>query len=248
MAKGKSSQNSLKALAYPIQQFMAAWGAKARPSKLEQAGDWPAPYALAAVRGEAVLRSHFFDGFIPKTNITLDAGQQLALWQTLVENGGYITAWVQRLAIAKALRREAVLSADATQEHRALFCILLDALNTQAAHLLPWAVEGYFMHCYKAQFPTAPVAKTSTPQTQVLRDKLIRALKNYYHENVEVKESFKESDDADSNSKVQFSLLIKRASTNQWETMTTLERPRLKTARLAAYEAALKQTTAQTTP
>ena len=81
MAKGKSSQNSLKALAFPVQQFMAAWGAKERPSKLENVGDWPAPYALAAVRGEAVLRSHFFDGFIPKTNITLDAGQQLALWQ-----------------------------------------------------------------------------------------------------------------------------------------------------------------------
>ena len=230
MAKGKSSQNSLKALAYPVQQFMAAWGAKERPnkllnSKIEDSGDWPAPYALAAVRGEAVLRSHFFDGFIPKTNITLDAGQQLALWQHLVEDGGYITAWVQRLGIAKTLRREAALSADATHEHRALFCILLDALNTQAQHLLPWAIEGYFMHCYKAQFPTAPVAKTSTPQTQVLRDKLTRALKNHYHENVEVKESFKENDEI-----VQFSLLLKTTShVNQRLKLSTKQRPILST-------------------
>lgn len=237
MSKGKSSQNSLKALAYPIQQFITAWGASNRTSKLQMQGELPMPYQLAAIRGEAVLRTHFFDGFVIKTNITLDAGQQIAIWQHLVEDGGYITAWVQRLGITKALRREALISAENTQEHRTLFCILLDALNTQAPHLLPWAVEGYFLHCYKAQFPSTPVVKTKTPQAQVLRDKLIRALKNQTHEMVEVKESFKENDEI-----VQFSLLLKTTSQPQWQSLVSLERPRLKTARLAAYEAALKNT------
>ena len=93
MSKGKSSQNSLKALAYPIQQFITAWGASNRTSKLQMQGELPMPYQLAAIRGEAVLRTHFFDGFVIKTNITLDAGQQITLWQHLVEDGGYITAW-----------------------------------------------------------------------------------------------------------------------------------------------------------
>ena len=177
MTKGISSRNSLKALAYPLQKFLSGWGAQERPGHAVGLGsDLPAPYELAALRGEAVLRERFFKQFMAKVPVTLDAAQQIGLWQDLVEDGGHVTAWVQRLGIAKALRREAVLPVDAGKESRKLYCLLLDTLASQAVELLPWAVEAYFWHVWRAQFPETPTAeKPNTTQATVLRERLTRA-------------------------------------------------------------------------
>jgi aryl carrier-like protein len=236
MTKGIASRNSLKALAYPVQQFIAGWGAQERPARSDtNATDLPAPYALAALRGEGVLRVRFFRDFMAKLPVTLDAGQQIAVWQELIEEGGQITAWVQRLGIAKALRREAVLSADLGWESRKLYCLLLDTLASQAPELLPWAAEGYFWHVWKAQFPETPsVAQPNGTQAEVLRERLVRVLRKVHKEAVEVRESFREEAE-----QVQFALLAKRASLNRWEELVRVDRPRLKTARLAAYDEAL---------
>ena len=244
MAKGIASRNSLKALAHPLQQFLAGWGAQHRPSAHSPGDDphtnLPAPYELAALRGEGVLRERFFGAFMDKLPVTLSAGQQLAVWRDLVEDGGYLTAWVQRLGIAKALRREALVPANATDEARKLYCLLLDALARQAPELLPWAVEGYFWHCWKQRFPAeSSVAEPQATTAQALRERLTRALRKHHGEAVTLKESFRESTDA-----VHFALLIKRASLSQWEELIALERPRLKTARLSAYGEALRQLTA----
>ena len=236
MSKGIASRNSLKALAYPIQRFIAGWGAQERPSHSDGTGSiLPAPYELAALRGEGILRERFFQHFMKKLPVSLDAGQQITLWNELVEDGGHVTAWVQRLGIAKALRREAVMPAQTAHESRKLYCLLLDTLANQAEELLPWAVEGYFWHVWRAKFPETPaVAKTNTTQAEVLRDRLVRVLRKMHQEAVEVKESFREEDE-----QVQFALLAKRPSLNRWEELARVERPRLKTARLAAYDAAL---------
>lgn len=238
MAKGIASRNSLKALAYPLQQFLAAWGGRERPATASgTATALPAPYELAALRGEAVLRTRFFGPFMDKLPVALDAGQQLELWQELVEEGGQVTAWVQRLGITKALRREAVIPLDAAQESRKLYTLLLDALSNQAPELLPWAVDGYFWHCWKTRFPQSPAAadekKTSDPA--VLRQRLVRALRRRHNEAVDIKESFDQADD-----NVVFALLAKRRTAGRWEELVKVERPRLKTARLAGYEEALK--------
>jgi aryl carrier-like protein len=236
MSKGIASRNSLKALAYPIQRFIAGWGAKERPSHSNGTGSiLPAPYELAALRGEGVLRERFFQHFMAKIPVELNAEQQITLWNELVEEGGQVTAWVQRLGIAKALRREAVIPINATHESRKLYCLLLDTLANQDKDLLPWAVDGYFWHVWKAQFPQTPAAgKTNITQAEVLRDQLVRILRKMHQETVEVKESFREEDE-----QVQFALLAKRPSLNRWEELARVERPRLKTARLAAYDAAL---------
>ena len=239
MAKGIASRNSLKALAHPIDRFLAGWGAHERVARAEGIGiELPAPYELAALRGEGVLRTRFFTQFMAKLPTTLDAGQQITLWRELVEDGGQITAWVQRLGVAKALRREAVVPLDAASQSRKLYTLLLDALARQAPDLLPWAVEGYFWHCWKARLPaTTPVgtAEKKSADTDVLRERLVRALRRRYAEVVEVKESFHQEEDT-----VVFALLVKRKSTARWDELCSVERARLKTARLAVYEAALK--------
>jgi hypothetical protein len=239
MSKGISSKNSLKALAHPVQRFITGWGAQERASHSDGTGSTlPAPYELAALRGEGILRERFFQHFMKKLPVELNAGQQISLWNDLVEDGGHVTAWVQRLGIAKALRREAVLPIHMTHESRKLYCLLLDTLANQAIELLPWAVEAYFWHVWRAQFPeTTAVTKPNTTQAEVLRNRLVRALRKLHQETVEVKESFREDGE-----QVKFSLLAKRSTVNRWEELVQMDRPRLKTARLAAYDAALKET------
>jgi len=104
----------------------------AAPALGEQRELTPHCHELAALRGEGVLRTRFFTQFMGKLRATLDAGQQITLWRELVEDGGLITAWVQRLGVAQALRREAVVPLDAASESRKLYNSLLDALADQA--------------------------------------------------------------------------------------------------------------------
>ena len=237
MSKGIHSKNSLKALAHPIEQFLAAWGAKERPGRGKSDGTaLPAPYELAALRGEGILRSRFFNELVEKIPAALDATEQIELWNTLVEDGGHITAWVQRLGIAKAIRKEALAPGNIADESRKLYCVLLDALSKQAPELLPWAVEAYFWHVWKSRFPALPATNNKTAQTSAdhMREKLVRALRKRYAENIEVKESFEQTEDV-----VQFAILVKRPSVGKWEELIRLDRPRLKTARLAAYGEAM---------
>jgi hypothetical protein len=143
---------------------------------------------------------------------------------------------VQRLGIAKALRREALVPLSAHQEARKLYTLLLDALNTQAPELLPWAVEGYFWHCWRQQFPAVPTAPADKGKTsaEVQRERLLRALRRQHGNAVEIKESFTQSDEV-----VRFGLLWRAGPHAPWQTLLPeVERPRLKTARAVAYEAA----------
>ena len=243
MSKGKASQGSLKALAYPIQKFLAGWSTRHRP-KSYGTGEIPAPYELAALKGEAILRQRFFGEFMQKIPIQFSAAQQIELWRRLIEQGGQITAWVQRLGVAKYLRREVALSESAAQESRLLYTVLLQALAEEAPELLPWAAEGFFYHVWKQQFGgKAHAPEKKATQAEVLREQLTRALRKQHGQAVTVKESYKEGGE-----QVQFTLLYKTKAENQWWTLLSVERPRLKTARVAAYEAALDHASHPPTP
>jgi hypothetical protein len=238
MSKGIASQNSLKALAYPVRQFLTAWGATQRLARMTAGAALPAPYALAAVRGEAVLRQRFFDHFIVRLPVQLDAGQQLDLGHRLVEDGGHITTWVQRLGVAAAMRREAALPEQARQESRQLFALLLQALAEQQPRLLPWAADKFFHHVWRQQFPTqaaGPPDKARGAPAQVQREQLMRALRKRHGQSVAVRESFQQQDQ-----QVRFALLLKTQQDPHWQTLVQVERPRVKTARHAAYDAALE--------
>lgn len=238
MSKGIASRNSLKALAYPIQVFLRSWGAQQRLSAAEAGAALPALYAVSALQGEALLRQRFFGPLMDRLPVTLDATQQMALWQDFVEEGGLITAWVQRLGVASAMRREAALPADIAQESRLLFGVLLQALSQEQPQLLPWAVEGYFWQCWRGRFPHAPSAGPAPSRdATVLRERLLRGLRKATGGSaaVELRESFKQAPDA-----VQFSLLTRKDPATPWKPLLTVERPRLKTARLAAYSEAIE--------
>lgn len=239
MAKGIASKNSLKALAHPIEQFLAAWGAREKIGAT-RSGDGttrlPAPYELAALRGEGILRERFFSAFMKKLPVQLDAAQQIAAWESLVQEGGLVTAWVQRLGIAKALRREALLPLEAHSEARKLYCLLIDALSAQEPQLLAWAVEGYFWHCWKQQFPELAHIKPKEQNTdvQVQRERLLRMIRKKHGNTAQIKESFQQTD-----SDVRFSLLWRAGFNSPWQAlMPETTRPRLKTARVWAYQEA----------
>jgi hypothetical protein len=252
MAKGVASPTGLKALAHPLARFIATWGAGQRPAKPGNALAWPAAYELAALRGEGVLRERFFNPFMVLLPVQLEASQQVALWHELVEGAGHITAWVQRLGLAAALRRETVLPEHAAHESRKLYALLLDVLHQQQPQLLEHAVEAYFYHVWKQRFPDKPVAAHSKAvQADVLRDKVLRALRKRHGSAAELRESFKEQGangdaQADANavvaaaSSVRFALLCRPSPAQPWQELVALERPRLKTARVAAYDAAHK--------
>lgn len=248
MAKGIGSKNSLKALAHPLQQFLSGWGAHEKPSapKPNATGHapLPAPYELAALRGEGILRDRFFNAFMAKLPVTLEPSQQIATWQSLVEDGGHITAWVERLGIAKALRREALVPLNTSQEARKLYTLFLDALSAQAPELLPWAVEGYFWHCWKQQFPDSPakVDGDNKASVEVQRERLLRALRKQHGNGVELKESFTQTPET-----VHFTLLWRNSLHEPWQTLHQVERPRLKTARTMAYGKAAEQIVSVTT-
>lgn len=242
MSKGISSRNSLKALAYPVQQFLTAWGQSQRMAAAQagSSGALPAPYAVAALRGEGVLRLRFFGPLMDKLPVALDAAQQLALWQSLVEEGGHITDWVQRLGVARAMRREALVPLQAQQDARMLYAVLLDALERQAPALLPWAVEGFFFHVWKQQFPASAAAQGQSDDPVVLRQRLERGLRKHHAQGVLVRESFKVVD-----GQVDFALQIKLASQGHWQEWLRVQRPRLKTARLAAWQQGLEMLVVQ---
>ena len=235
MSKGIHSTNSLKALAHPIERFLAAWGTRERPGRGTGTA-LPAPYELAALRGEGILRSRFFNNLVEKIPVELEAAEQIELWNTLVEDGGHITAWVQRLGVAKAIRKETMTPLAIAGESRKLYCVLLDALSKQAPDLLPWAVDAYFWHVWKGRFPTQPTVSKKTAQTSTdqMRERLVRVLRKHHSESVEVKESFEQTEEV-----VRFAILAKRPSVGKWEELVCVDRPRLKTARLAAYGAAM---------
>ena len=194
----------------------------------------PAPFMLAAIRGEGVLRERFFGYFITRLPIKLDAEQQLTLWDRLIENGGHINDWVQRLGVAQALRREAPLPEKNQHETRQLYALLLHALAEEQPHLLPLAADGFFYHLWRQQFPAQATSQQVKTQAATLREQLTRALRKSHKQAVTVRESFRQQDN-----EVCFTLLCKIANNPNWQTLVEVKRPRLKTARRAAYDAAL---------
>lgn len=233
----------LKALARPLQMFVNSWGAESvRRLGRPVGAELPAVYALAAIKGEGILRQRFFGPFLQLLEpLTLDAAQQLALWQELVEGGGHITQWVQRLGLAKALRSEAALPEALAQESRWLYCVLLCALAGEPEELMQRAVERFFWHVWISRFPTAANPTPAPHRVQTHAQRLLRALRKRYAEPVELRESFKPALAADGKAGVDFRLLIKRRSSGQWEELIALSRARLRAAKLAAYQEALRE-------
>lgn len=238
MSKGKSSGSAIKRIEHQITLFISSWNpagnSKARNTT---AHAWPALLQLAALRGEAVLRLRFFDHFMPGLPIQHDAEQALALWHQLVETSGVIEDFVNRVGLATALKQEAALPEQAAQEARKLYGILCEALDRHAPELLQIGVDQLLEHQWKQQFSaqSAPTMRRK-PTPADLRDQLTLALRRHHKTAAEIRESFVQNND-----EVAFKILFRKTRNEPWAELVSLTRPRLTTARLAAFEAALKK-------
>ena len=232
MAKGKASTGSLKYIVAMVGRFVQGWGSlHGKIYHSRNSTDWPSPYKLAILRGEAILRLRFFDGFIPSIGITFSDEQKIAAWNSLVLKSTILEDFVNRIGIASHLKREAVLSKDASDEKLNLFFMLCAAIHEQEPSLLEIAVDQFMLYQWKQQFQGI-VAKDKKLRHGPLRDKLLSRLRKQLGASAEIKESFVQSADA-----VDFKILARGSAGEPWRELVSIVRPRLVTARQAGFDA-----------
>ena len=235
MAKGKASTGSLKYIVAMVGRFVQGWGSlHGKIYHSRNSTDWPSPYKLAILRGEAILRLRFFDGFIPSMGIIFSDEQKIAAWDALVLKSTILEDFVNRIGIASHLKREAVLSKDASDEKLNLFFMLCAAIHEQEPALLEVAVDELMLYQWKQQFQGI-VAKDKKLSHEQLRDKLLLRLRKQLGTSVEIKESFVQTADS-----VDFKIIVRVSAGEPWRELISLIRPRLATARLAGFDAAFE--------
>ena len=235
MAKGKASTRSLKYIVAMVSRFVQGWGnLHGKIYHSRNSTDWPLPYKLAILRGEAILRLRFFDIFIPSIGVIFSDEQKIAAWDSLVLKSTILEDFVNRIGIASHLKREAALSKDASDEKLNLFFMLCAAIHEQEPAVLEIAVDQLMLYQWKQQFQ-AIVAKDKKLSHEQLRDKLLLRLRKQLGTSVEIKESFIQNADS-----VDFKILVRGSAGVPWRELVSLIRPRLATARLAAFDAAFE--------
>ena len=232
MTKGKASTGSLKYIVAMVSRFVQGWGSlHGKIYHSRNSTDWPPPYKLAILRGEAILRLRFFDGFIPSIGIIFSDEQKIAAWDSLVLKSTILEDFVNRIGIASHLKREAALSNDASDEKLNLFFMLCAAIHEQEPALLEIAVDQFMLYQWKQQFQGI-VAKDKKLSHQQLRDKLLLRLRKQLGASAEIKESFVQAVDS-----VDFKILARGSAGEPWRELVFIVRPRLATARQAAFDA-----------
>lgn len=259
MARGKGSTRSLAFITTPLSRYIAAWHQRdaqqrtwqrqrnARPDFTVE--DLPALLQLAAVRGQGVLYEQFFGfarhqlgGQLPHQPTAV---QWLDYYQRFVVHRGYILDLVRRIGLIGALAQETHLPEKVHEDLAfALYAALLDELKNQNEQtLLEIATTRFFIHLWKQQFPTMgegfqQATKPASSQTALesLKYKAHVLLKKHVGHQAQLKESWVEQGEL-----IVFSLKLKPAAHQPWQDYLTIERPRLKPARLAAWEMVAKK-------
>lgn len=230
MTRQTGSVNRLKGIVAPLAAFAVAHP-PGGASRRHGTSDLPAPLRLAALRGEAVLRQRFFALPLPHA---ATADQWLDYWQRFVLDTGAIADLVRRAHLHRAAGLGEAPDAGDEATCFTLYCALLDSLAAQGNEaLLHVAVEKFFVHLWRQQFPAQPVEQTTPTSPALLRERLQRQLRRLLGPQAELKESFRQTP-----ATVEFRLLALLPGQAPRE-LVCVERPRLKPARLAAYEAAL---------
>lgn len=237
MAKGKASSRALKAIIYQLQIVIGAWQHQ-QPFKRWTIGasqELPPLYQIAALRGEGILLNRFFGSVLQQTRMEVNPIDWLGFWQDTVIDGGFLTDFINRLGWLKVLAASSDVPELTPHTARQYYCILLDALAQHHPHLLDNAVDDYFLHLWRQRFPVQATNSKTQSASEQLRHRLTAQLRQSYKKPVEVKESFIEQ-----HQQIVFSLKFRCQEDELWQTLLTLERSRLKAARIAAYEQALQ--------
>lgn len=233
MTRQTGSLNRLKGIAAPLAAF-AALHPPGGSSRRRNGDELPPPLRLAALRGEAVLRLRFFGALAKQLPHDPTPEQWLDYWQRFVVDRGAIADLARRAHLHRASGLAEQPNANDDETCFVLYCALLDALHTAGDEaLLLVAADKFFLHLWRQQFPEGPREPERKTSLDALQTRLQLEVRRRFGPRANVRESFQQTPDI-----VHFRLLAVCPDQPPTE-LTALERPRLKPARLAAYEAAL---------
>ena len=207
----------------PLRKHLSSSRRLRLPQHLD--GQLAPPLEVARLCGESLLRLQFF-ALMARLNHT-DYGRQLALWEQLVTDGGYILDLVQRIELFAWLKIPE--NTEPKEWAYIAYCIYLHSLHESGnTRLFEAATNTFFYHHYLGLYPKTSQSK-NIPVEQ-LRQRALIQLRKKWGLNAELKESFV----TDGKDQVEFSLRV-RSQTGVWQTLLTEQGTRLKPTRSTAY-------------
>lgn len=206
---------------YLNQRFSAHWRLNKQIS-LADTSDLPAPLFVAFMRGDAIVKSAFFDQLDKKHIYNPDSQQHS--WIQLIGNGRAIEEVIEHSGAAQFFYLD--------NQHRYreqcynAFCIIVWDAALNHSPLLDTLTKGLVDHYLPTLYPNK--AKPKTPE-QFQKD-IAQLLARQWQLRTEIKESF-----TTSATSVEFSLLVK-VPQHKTLTLLTLTGEKLKPTRLKAYK------------
>lgn len=191
----------------------------------------PPLYQVMAYQGQGIFLTRFFGVLRSKVGLEVSDTHWLAFYQECVLSGGFVLDLINRCHWLQVLSQGAALPAVDSKQALWLYYILVAVLAQRNPDRLALAIDDYFLHIWRQRFP-ADVSLTQKHDTSQLKHKLVHRLRRLRSLPCEVKESFVQAENM-----VHFRLLYREDKKSAWQTLIQIERPRLKSARLAAYEA-----------
>jgi hypothetical protein len=236
------------------------------PSATTHANTLPPLILLSSQRGEGILRAQFFGSKSGQLGDKLphqpSPEQWLDYWHRFVEKRGHIVDLVQRIGLIEAVSQETALAGKAATSTNAadealcftLYTALLEQLQERGeTDLLNTATTKFFVLLWKQQFPQfaqqvlkqaadpAKIGVKASSNIQALKDKALIRVRKTRHPQAILKESWREvaGVEVGEKSKIEFAVRMQAGRGGAWSELVSLSRPRLKTARLAAWQSLL---------
>jgi hypothetical protein len=154
----------------------------------------PPPLLLAALRGEAVLRLRFFGALGKRLPHEPTPEQWLDYWQRFVGERGAIADLARRAHLHRACGLAELPDAKDDETCFTLYCALLDALHVAADEaLMQIAVDKFFVHLWRQQFPDGPREVVRKTSVEALQNSLQITLRRRLGPMASVRESFQQS-------------------------------------------------------
>ena len=194
----------------------------------------PAPLHIAQLRGDAILKSTFFDALEHKQII--DPQSQQYAWQQLIISGHCLQEIIEGSGATAFFHLDTHVDY-AKQCYHAYCIILWDAANNNDA-LKEKLTTGLVNHYLPTLYPSK--AKDRTPEQ--LKKEMTKLLTQQWGIKPDIKESFTTSQD-----EVTFSLIAKLKGYST-TTLITLTGKRLNMTRNKAYKTCLKQLESEIEP
>jgi len=184
----------------------------------------PKVLQVAFLRGEALFRERFFKRLEDK-NIDDLLSQQLS-YSALVEDKKFFFQLIQKTDMISLFKIQFSSEYDVGLLSYTLYCVLLfDMKNRKDYQLIDVVSFGFVDHFLPTLYPK----ESTNSDISVLKKELVRLIKQRWHINLSVKESFKTDDDVD------FSLYV---HANGYHSMLLIRQTgkRLKPTRLSTYK------------